>query len=85
MNKSHVRNSNDALAYLVDCTLATVSRLAFKRSRTKYEYRRQIEIAQLGMNWMRDFKIPLEGRAADVAHQFNWSVENWAENMERMA
>lgn len=52
MSKHRVTNSAGALAYIVDCTLATVSNLASKKSASKYELSRQIEIAQAGIDWV---------------------------------
>ena len=51
MRQCDVRTPQDALAYLVDCQLATVSSMAMKRRRPKYEYERQVSIAQLGLDW----------------------------------
>lgn len=46
MTKEQVASAPEALDYIVDCTLATVSWMAMLRSRSKSEYRRQISIAQ---------------------------------------
>lgn len=46
MVKDSVRDPAGALAYVTDCTLATVCNLASKRSAPKYELRRQVSIAQ---------------------------------------
>lgn len=77
MNKQNVRSPGDALAYLTDCTLATVCDLAGKKRRPAYEFRRQCMIAQTAINWMVDMSVDFSGtRAADVVKA--GSVEAWA-------
>ena len=67
MSHKPVRNPGEALAYLVDCTLATVERQSTLKSISKHERERQIQMAQKGVNWMRDFGVDTAGtRAADV-------------------
>jgi len=79
MLERNVRSPEDALVYLVDCTLATVSSMAMKKSRTKGEFQRQISIAQKGLNWLREMGIPLDSsRAEDICEKHNGSVEEWA-------
>ncbi len=81
MQKHMVRTAEDALAYLVDCTLATVSDMAGKKRRPKYEFERQIEIAQIGLNWMRNMSVDCSTtRAQKVIEQFNGNVAKWAES-----
>ena len=82
MLKKDVRTEADAIAYLVDCTLATVSDMAVKKSRKKHEYSRQISIAQTGVNWMRDFGIDQTWTRADEVKGFGWSVAEWAKQFE---
>lgn len=76
MMKHQVRSAADALSYLTDCTLATVSDLAGKKSRSAHEFYRQKNIAQAGIDWMKAFGVPLESRAVDV--DAIGSVEEWA-------
>lgn len=78
MLKHKVRTAEQALAYLTDCTLATVCMMAMKKSRPKGEYARQISIAQCGVDWMREFGVVDPGnRAADVL-AMGGSVADWA-------
>lgn len=82
MRKCDVRTPEHALAYLADCTLATVSDLAMKKSRPKGEYRRQIAIAQSAVDWMIVMGIDTAGtRAAEIANH-RGSVESWAKQYE---
>lgn len=82
MRREHILSIADALDYLTDCTLATVSDLAMKKSRSQYEFKRQIDIAQTGVDQMRRFNLPPTGRAADVKAEFGGSVEKWAEQFD---
>ena len=76
-----VRSLEQALAYMVDCTLATVGDMASKKSRPKGEYSRQISMAQLGIDWMREFGIDCQlGRAEDILGVC--TVEEWAKKYE---
>ena len=80
MMRSEVRTPEDALAYLVDCQLATVLHVIGKRSSAKCDIERHVEIGQLGVNWLLEHKISLEGTMADkIARQHNGDVAHWAE------
>ncbi len=82
MMKHDVRTPEQAVAYLVDCTLATVASMAFKKSRPKAEYRRQILIAQTGIDWMRHMQIDGDAtRCAKILLQ-KITVEQWAKQYE---
>ena len=83
MFKERVRTVEEAFAYVTDCTLATVSSMAIKRSRGKGEYQRQISIAQTAVDWMRDQELsPFDTRAREVIHDFGGSVSAWAQQYE---
>ena len=85
MMKSQVHTPADALAYLTDCTLATVCRMAMRKSRPKGEYERQIAIAEAGVQWMIEMGVPRDtySRAAEV-EKFG-SVAAWAESVATWA
>jgi len=79
MRKYDVRTSEDAFCYLLDCTLATVGEMAFKKSRPKGEFKRQILIAQMGIDWVRTFKIKTdEGRIQEILEYYGGEVGAWA-------
>ena len=79
MVKHQVRSPEQALAYITDCNLATVSHMAMCKSRKKGEYERQINIAQHAVDWMLDFNVsPENTRAQEVIDNFNGSVSDWA-------
>jgi hypothetical protein len=78
MSKAEVNTPGQALAYLVDCTLATISHMAMLKLRKKSEYERQIAIAQNGVDWMVQMNIdPSTTRAAEIISQ-GLTVADWA-------
>lgn len=67
MRECDVRTPEQALVYITDCNLATVSHMAMLKSRKKGEFERQINIAQIACDWMRDMRIdPTGTRAEDI-------------------
>lgn len=81
MYKDNVRNPEQALAYITDCTLATVVHMAMRKSRPKHEYARQKAIAQRAITWMDNMRIDYKDtRAADVRDA--GSVDAWAKQFE---
>jgi hypothetical protein len=84
MNANLIRNEKQALLYLADCNLATVSYLASKKSRKKGEYERHIEIAQKSVNFLKQFNLDIEidSRAYEVLSNEKQSVKQWAKKFE---
>lgn len=81
MREHNVRSAEDALAYITDCTLATVADMASKKSRPKGEYKRQMMIAQKGCDWMQHMDISSKGtRAEDIINK--QTVKEWASRFE---
>lgn len=79
MRKCDVRTPEQALAYVTDCTLATVCDLAGKKSRSKSEFERQKSIAQTAIDWMVDMKVDFSStRARQVVEIHGRSVDAWA-------
>ena len=77
MRKDEVRLPEHALAYLTDCTLATVADMAMKKRRPAYEFKRQIQIAQSGVTWMRQMGVDCSRtRAKDITG----TVAEWAQS-----
>ena len=75
--KHLVRTEAQALAYITDCTLATISDMAMKKSRSKGEFLRQMGIAKTAIDWMVGMGVDFSStRAKDVVEC--GSVENWA-------
>lgn len=79
MRYYQVRTSEDALAYILDCNLATVEGMAMKKSRPSGEYARQIAIAQKTYDWAIKFGSDIsQTRGADI----KTTVEDWAKQYE---
>lgn len=84
MMKRDVRSLEQALAYITDCTLATVCDLAMKKSKSKSEYVRQQSIAQTAIDWGVEMGVDFSTtRAAAVIEA--GSVKAWAERFESSA
>ncbi|HHP5493852.1 TPA: hypothetical protein ACSCYS_004259 [Aeromonas veronii] len=81
MSKERVRDTGGALAYLTDCTLATVCDLASKKSASKSELNRQISMAQTAIDWMDRFGVDYTGTRAVAAKKLG-SVSAWAETFK---
>ena len=77
MSKDNVQDTADALANLVDCTLATVERQSELKSVSKHDRSRQIAIAQRGVDWMREFGVDPSGTRAEKVIAHGGSVEDW--------
>lgn len=77
-----VRDPSAALAYLVDCTLATVADMAMKKSRPKHEYKRQQAIAQSGVDWLVQFGCDWHDTRVAKVIACGGSVAAWAASQE---
>ncbi|SBW84503.1 Conserved hypothetical protein [Pseudomonas veronii 1YdBTEX2] len=85
MNKHDVRDAGQGLAYITDCTLATVADLASRARPPKHELMRQINIAQQAIEWMDRFGVDYsKTRAADV-RRLGGKVEDWASQYKSKA
>jgi len=83
MRKENVRTAPDALAYLLDCCLATVEMMAFKKSRPKNEYCRQISIAQIVYDNCLVFESDISRTRGDDVMKSGGSVASWAKGFEK--
>jgi len=81
MRKNEVQTPEQALAYIVDCTMATVSDLASKKRPPVNELKRQIEIAQKGVNWMKQMGIDFTSTRANDLYP-SMSVQEWSEQFK---
>ena len=84
MLRTSVKTEKDALLYLTECLLVTVSDMAMKKSRKKHEYERHIEIAQTAINWINDFNcnIEIDSRIYEILSTESRSVKEWAKKYE---
>lgn len=79
MTYDQIRTPEQALLYMIDCTLATVEHMATLKSRKKSEFERQISIAQKGVNCLRDMKIDPSGTRAEDVINAGGNVAQWIE------
>jgi hypothetical protein len=82
MRAFDVKTPEDALTYIVDCTLATVCDLAMKKSRPTGEYKRQIGIAQKGIDWLRTFPKAMVEVDDRIYEASQTTVAEWAKQFE---
>ena len=82
MIASRVRTKEDALLYLVECTLATVNHMAMRMSKSKSEYQRQISIAQKGCDWIESMQIVPEEHSLVTDIIGKQTVAQWAAKYE---
>jgi thiamine biosynthesis protein ThiC len=78
MFERDVRSPEQALAYITDCTLATVACMAMKKSRAKGEFQRQISIAQKAIDWMDQMGVSMKDTRAENVMSGGGSVDHWA-------
>lgn len=77
-----VKNEKEALAFLLDCTLATVETMAMKKSRLKGEFDRQKGIAEKAMGWCVQFNVDISTtRAHDICVRYKGDIDRWAERL----
>ena len=80
MLRHNVRTPEQALAYITDCTLATVVEMAMRKKKSKSEFSRQIAIAQTAIDWMKQMGVDFSTtRAAEIGG----TVKDWAEKIEK--
>lgn len=83
VSRFDVKTEADVIAYMIDCTLATVDTLASKKSRGKHEYQRQKKMAAQAITWARRLGIDLSTtRAKYVIDEYNGDVDAWAMQYE---
>lgn len=82
MNRWDIKTLEDAFVYLADCQLATVVDLAMKKSKSKSEYERQILIAQIFCDYIKEFKLKDEGNRFEKVQALGNNVEKYAEQIE---
>lgn len=76
--RHEVTNIDQGIAYLLDCTLATVEDFAHKTSATKSELRSQMIIGQTCMDSMDKLGLSYKGTRADKAFGAG-SIAAWIE------
>jgi hypothetical protein len=81
MRQCDVRTPEQALAYITECNLATVSSMAMHKSRSKSEFARQISIAQIAIDWMMQMNVSFatESSIMQIVSEYGSSVKAWSE------
>lgn len=81
---SSIQSEGEGLFYIIDCTLATVERMAQKKRRPVHEYTRQKSIASKGISLLLRLKVPIEvgSRVWEVINVYEGSVDYWAKFYE---
>jgi len=72
--------AEDAVAYLTECTLATVEWLSMRKKPPAHEYNRQIAIADIGLDFCKTFCTKHSGRIKTLLDR-NLSVPEWAQEI----
>jgi len=78
MKRHKIHSTDQAIIYLVECTLATVCKMAMNKRRGKGEFERQIEIAQNGCDWINNMGLDVGSTRISDVRNFNWSVSTWS-------
>jgi hypothetical protein len=83
MMQHQIRSPEDIVAYITDCTLATVCDLSMKKSASKSERLRQISIAQTALDKGLQCGVSFRGtRAAVIIERYGCDVATWAETFK---
>ena len=80
MSLNNIQTTEDALEFMIECTLATVDDLSMKKKPPVGEYSRQIRIAQRGLDHLPDSRS-CSGRTHNVIHVFGRSVSRYADSI----
>lgn len=84
LRKEDVSDSSQALAYLTNFTLETVSLLAARKSKSMTDFDRQIEAARTAIEWMQEMSVDLSRTRAKSVVEIG-SVADWAQTFSSPA
>lgn len=76
-------SADSAVYYLTECTLATIEIMASTKRQSKSEIDRQINIAQIGIDYIVTVDRTLNHRVEEVIRRHNGYVLLWAECLKR--
>jgi hypothetical protein len=82
LHRDEIRTAAHALAYLTDCSLASVEHFVLKSKPPVGAYRKAVGQAQFGVDKCRALATLGAGRAADILVD-NTSVDAWAGALQR--
>lgn len=84
MKKADIRTAPDAILYMAECQLATVSHMQAIKSKSKYQYERHIGIAQHHVDFILRFCKGLKktGRVKNVVANYSGNVKDWVNELD---
>lgn len=84
IQENTIHSLADAFLYLANCQLATVQSMAMKKRRGKYEYERQIRIAQKFVDHICNFHLKVDegNRVNNVLNTPSKNVAEWLKKYE---
>lgn len=75
-----VATEKEALAYLLECSLATVAKMAIQKRRPKGEFERQKRIAEQTYLYCKQFNVDISRTRGQEVDAFSGGdVHRWAE------
>jgi len=77
MTYDYIRTAQQALVYMTECTLATVEYMASLKKKNMSEYRRQVSLAQKGVDMVIAFRCEPGGRVDEVIDKYVCKVADW--------
>jgi len=85
LTKERVHTDTECIEYLTDCTLATVGKLILSTKPPIGELKRQINIAQFGINFLEKTNKTsnIHGRVFEICSQHHNSVTKWASSLRK--
>lgn len=76
--RHELRTTEDALVYVTECNLATVSHMNYLKRKSMHEFDRQINIAQTGIDFCKLIdRALLSGRVLEVIDSYSANVKEW--------
>lgn len=84
MRKVDIRIASDAMLYMAECQLATVSHMQALKSKSKYQYERHIDTAQDHIDFILRFCKGLKktGRVKNVVANYSGNVKDWVNELD---
>ena len=74
------KSVDDIVIWMTECTLATVAGILLLKRYSERELQRQINIAQVGVDYVKTLERPQKNRLREVISRYDGSVSAWASN-----
>lgn len=78
--RPQIKTADDAVEWMTECTLATIEHLVALKRQSKSEIQRQINIAQVGVDYIKGVDRPRNHRIRDVLRRHDGDVLSWAKS-----